>query len=109
MANTTGKKFGGRKKGTPNKTPQEVKEIMQLFLENQFEKLDEVFEQLKPRDKINSIIKMLPYIVPKQMQMDLTATHIQEPQYDLSKLTTEELLKLVEITDKAKPNESDSE
>jgi len=109
MANTTGKKFGGRKKGTPNKTPQEVREFIQMFLEQQFEKLDEVFKQLKPKDKVNAIVKLLPYIVPKQMQMDLTATYKQEPQYDMSKLTTEELLKLVEITDKAKTDESDSE
>ena len=26
MANTTGKKFGGRKKGTPNKTTADIKE-----------------------------------------------------------------------------------
>ncbi len=33
MANTTGKKFGGRQKGTPNKTTASVKEAMQLAFE----------------------------------------------------------------------------
>lgn len=32
MANTTGKKFGGRKKGTPNKTTRDMKDaIMEAF------------------------------------------------------------------------------
>jgi hypothetical protein len=31
MANTTGKKFGGRKKGTPNKLKAEIKELAQPY------------------------------------------------------------------------------
>lgn len=31
MANTTGKKFGGRKKGTPNKSTQAVREVIAKF------------------------------------------------------------------------------
>tara|TARA_R100000808_G_C2090381_1_gene111016 strand:- start:427 stop:723 length:297 start_codon:yes stop_codon:yes gene_type:complete len=31
MANTTGKKFGGRKKGTPNKSTQAVRDVIAAF------------------------------------------------------------------------------
>lgn len=31
MANTTGKKFGGRKKGTPNKTTSEIRALAQEY------------------------------------------------------------------------------
>lgn len=90
MANTTGKKFGGRKAGTPNKTSQEMREFIQAFLEFHIDNLDEIFEKLKPRDKMSVIIKMLPYILPKHMVMDVTATHGEpEPSInlDLSKLS----------------------
>jgi len=94
-------KTGGRKAGTPNKTTQEIRDFMQSFLSEKFESLDEVFEQLEPKDKINAIIKMLPYLVPKQMQMDVSATHKHETKQDLSKLTDAELYNLLELTEKA--------
>lgn len=91
----------GRPKGTPNKSSQEVREFMQSFLSEKFENLDEIYSQLEPKDKINAIIKMLPYVVPKQMQMDLMATVETKPTLDLSKLTDEELHLIIEINEKA--------
>lgn len=96
-------KTGGRKAGTPNKTTLEMRGFMQSFLGEKFEKLDEVFEQLEPKDKMSAIIKMLPYLLPKQMQMDLTATHQHQVRQDLSQLTDEELHKLIEINEKITP------
>ena len=94
-------KTGGRKAGTPNKSSQEVREFMQSFLSEKFENLDEIYNQLEPKDKINAIIKMLPYIVPKQMQMDLTANHKTKPTLDYSKLSDEELHFIIAINEKA--------
>lgn len=93
-------KTGGRKAGTPNKTTAEIKDLMQAFLESKIDELDEVYNQLEPKDKVNAIIKMLPYIVPKQMQMDLNASLTQNIKPDLSKLTDEELHQLLAITQK---------
>jgi hypothetical protein len=38
MANTTGLKFGGRTKGTSNKTTTELREKFSLLIENNFDK-----------------------------------------------------------------------
>jgi hypothetical protein len=38
MANTTGQKFGGRTKGTSNKTTTELREKFSLLIENNFDK-----------------------------------------------------------------------
>ncbi len=40
MANTTGKKFGGRKKGTPNRLTKELRTILKNVLYNELEKKD---------------------------------------------------------------------
>ena len=39
MANNTGKKFGGRAKGVPNKVTSEVKSKLQLLIDNTIEDL----------------------------------------------------------------------
>ena len=34
MANTTGKKFGGRELGTPNRSTEQLRQTVQVFIEN---------------------------------------------------------------------------
>ena len=39
MANTTGKKYGGREKGTPNRLTKELRTILKDVLYNELEKI----------------------------------------------------------------------
>lgn len=94
-------KTGGRIAGTPNRSTQEVRLFIQSFLERQFDNIDAIFEELSAKEKIQALTKLLPYIVPKQIQMDLNATHTQEVKHDLSKLTDEELHFILAIHEKA--------
>ena len=65
MANTTGKKFGGRRKGTPNKVTKELRSILKDFLFYELESLDERMEQLTTKERIDVMVKLMPYIFPK--------------------------------------------
>ena len=65
MANTTGKKHGGRTKGTPNKLSKELRASLKNVLSNEVEKLPEHFEQLEPKERIELLIKIMPYAMPK--------------------------------------------
>lgn len=78
MANTTGKKFGGRQKGTPNKvntTTAETKQLLQNIVTKQIEKLETTLNKLEPVDRVNALSKLLPYILPKQQDIAITNTN----------------------------------
>lgn len=68
MANTTGKKFGGRTKGTPNKCTSKTKELLSDVICGEADRiqeaLDEVFEGNK-RDYLHIMAKLLPYVIPR--------------------------------------------
>jgi len=74
MGNTTGKKYGGREKGTPNKSTAEAKELLNSVLSKELNKLGLLLGKLEPLERVNVIAKLLPYIVPKQVQQDITIT-----------------------------------
>ncbi|EKT4498923.1 MULTISPECIES: hypothetical protein [Flavobacteriaceae] len=71
MANTTGKKYGGRSKGTPNRSTAETKELLKTILGKELDKLGVMLEQLEPMERVNALSKLLPYILPKQQEMSI--------------------------------------
>ena len=73
MANTTGNKFGGRTKGTPNKLTKELRTVLKNILYNEIEKIEEYLDVLEPKEKIDTIIKLMPYILPKTSTISHTA------------------------------------
>lgn len=76
MANTTGKKFGGRKKGTPNKTTVDTRRAYQQFVEGRVESLDAWLDALDaPEKKLDFMLKFSEYFIPKLAR---TETHGQQ-------------------------------
>ena len=70
----TGKKVGGRKKGTPNKITKEAKEwITDLLHDYQSSGLlDSDFASLEPMQRLLVVTKMLPYIAPKLQALSVS-------------------------------------
>ena len=72
MANTTGKKFGGRTKGTANKCTAETKALLVDLIAGQTDRiqeaLDEVFECNK-REYLQIMVRLLPYVMPKATEV----------------------------------------
>lgn len=68
MANTTGKKFGGRKKGTPNKSTDRARNAIAEFCESNTERmqgwLDDIAKD-NPYQAISIVKDLLEYHVPK--------------------------------------------
>lgn len=64
--NTTGKKFGGREKGTPNKLTSEIKETLRDVLNSEIENLPQRLNELEVKDRLDVLVKLIPYILPKE-------------------------------------------
>lgn len=65
MANNTGKKYGGRQKGTPNRMTKELRSVLKDLLYEEIEELRERLNGLKPKERIELIIKLMPFALPK--------------------------------------------
>jgi len=71
--NTTGKKFGGRKKGSTNKTTPEAKAIIQKIITDELAFLPLYLDSLTIQHRVEALIKLLPYVMPKQSHIELDA------------------------------------
>jgi len=72
MANSTGQKFGGRTKGTANKTTAEIREHFQNLVSNNLEQLNEDLNSLEPLNRLKMIIELSKFVVPTLKATELT-------------------------------------
>ena len=63
--NTTGKKFGGRKKGTLNKMTKELRSTLKDVLFHEIEEIEDRLDLLDLKDRLELLIKLMPYALPK--------------------------------------------
>jgi len=64
--NTTGKKFGGRQKGTPNKLTSEIKDKLSTIISEVIDSID--LENMSKAEKLKLIQLGLPYVITKPQQ-----------------------------------------
>ena len=76
MANTTGIKHGGRQKGTPNRMTKELRSVLKDILYQELEQIQVHLDSLKPKERIELLIKLMPYVLPKITSVSHT---INEP------------------------------
>jgi hypothetical protein len=88
--NTTGNKFGGRTKGTPNKLTSKIKEKLSCIISEAIDSLD--LETMSKAERLKLIQLGLPYIVTKPQ--------IEEPQQEEQKFQIEIIDRLSKKTDK---------
>ena len=65
MANTTGVKYGGRQKGTPNKLTKELRSVLKDILYQELEQIQTHLDTLKPKERVELLIKLMPFVLPK--------------------------------------------
>lgn len=84
MAFQTGKSGNpkGRKKGSKNKTPEEIRQLIQNFIERNIDTLQTDFDKLSPDKKLQFIEKLFSHVLPKPMN-------------ELERLTDEQLDEII--------------
>lgn len=65
MANNTGIKYGGREAGTPNRLTKELRAALKNILHQEIELLPDHFNKLEPKDRLEFLVKLLPFALPK--------------------------------------------
>jgi hypothetical protein len=65
-----GIKTGGREKGTPNRLTKELRSVLKEIIYQEFAGLPDRLDKLEPRDRLELLIKLLPYILPKVIPLN---------------------------------------
>ena len=91
--NTTGKKFGGRTKGTPNKLTSEIKDKLSTIINEAIDSID--LDSMSKAEKLKLIQLGLPYVMTKPQQ--------EEPQQEEQKFQIE----IIDRLDKYKDRDLD--
>ena len=65
-------KTGGRTIGTPNKIPNELRVRISNFLDSKFDTIEQEFQELEGRDKVNIYLKLIEYVIPKMRSFEET-------------------------------------
>lgn len=83
----------GRPKGIPNKVTGEVRNVLAEVMREEIKNIPKHIEKLKTEDRLEFILKVLPYLTPKleSVAVDLEATSTKK--MELSGLETSELVK----------------
>lgn len=65
----------GRPKGATNRTSRRVREVLTDLIDRELEDITKMLNTLTPHERLNIIIKLLPYVVakcePKDQQTEL--------------------------------------
>ena len=68
-----GIKTGGRSAGTPNRLTKELRKVLKDLLHKELENLSTHLDSLEPKERLEILTKLLPYVVPK-----VQSIHYQE-------------------------------
>ena len=71
----------GRPKGSKNILSKELKDILKKVLDKELRSLPRLLKELQPRDRVQAIIKLLDYALPKAVEDDLSSEQEEEKGY----------------------------
>ena len=78
--------ISGRPKGSLNRTTQRTKKAIEKIVSNELKNIDELLGQLEPKERLDVLIKLLPYIVPKNRHIEVDVD-VQNHQFQPVTLT----------------------
>ena len=75
-----GRKTGGRKKGSQNKTTAEIKAAITAFIGGNIDTLQDLYDQMEPQQKAAFFEKLLKFVIPTQKDLDVNFSQLTDEQ-----------------------------
>lgn len=72
----------GKPKGSTSHVNRQTKELISTLLQNEFEHIEEYKSKITPAEWLNILVRLVPYVVPKQTQVEATVTEYKQPDWD---------------------------
>ena len=70
----------GRPKGAVNKTTAQTKKIIEKLVSSELKNIDSLLEQLEPKERVNALIKLLAFVIPKNSHIEIDAPALNQLQ-----------------------------
>ena len=85
-------KYGGRKRGTPNRSTEQIRTAIQELIDENFELVKADFKKLDPEKRTKFFIDLLKHVLPPPLTPDaLSETQLEQlHEYLLKKYTHEQ-------------------
>ncbi|HAX61156.1 MAG TPA: hypothetical protein DCX95_01150 [Elusimicrobia bacterium] len=69
----------GRPAGSANKTTEELRILIQLFIEKNWSRIQEDFDAMKPGERLNFLNSLLRHVLPEPLSFErLSETQLQQ-------------------------------
>jgi hypothetical protein len=69
MPHQDGSRSGGRRKGTPNRSTAAIRAALAPIVANELNQLPRTLDKLDPKDRLDVLLRLLPYLCPKVSQI----------------------------------------
>ena len=83
----------GRPKGAVNRTTAQTKKIIEKLVASELKNIDSLLEQLDPKERVNALIKLLAFVIPKNSHIEIDAPALNQLQ-PITLTIVEETLKI---------------
>jgi hypothetical protein len=71
----------GRPKGSTSKQTKELRQRFKLLLDENLDALQSDLDQLKPKDRIDAILSLANYVVPKLKSSEMTVEDVSKNEF----------------------------
>jgi len=87
-----GNTYGGRKKGSKNKSNTQLKAQVQRLLDDNMDMVQDDLDHLEPKDRIKFLIDLMNFTIPKMKSVEATVTSVVD-------MSDEKIAKLERMND----------